>query len=96
MRRPSYSGQFKRDVKQAERRGKDMAKLRALLQLLIGGDQLPVTYRDHPLKGEWSGYRDAHIEPDWLLIYRVSDGAFVLNGPVGTRISSKSSRPAYP
>jgi len=32
----------------------------------------PPAYRDHPLKGNWGGYRDAHIEPDWLLIYRIS------------------------
>jgi len=54
-----------------EKRGKDLKKLAALLLLLIEERQLPPTYRDHPLKGDWSGYRDAHIEPDWLLIYRV-------------------------
>ncbi|MDE2089561.1 MAG: type II toxin-antitoxin system YafQ family toxin [Gammaproteobacteria bacterium] len=65
------SGQFKRDVKRAEKRGKDMGKLRTLLTLLIQGKPLPREYRDHPLKGDWKGFRDAHIEPDWLLIYRV-------------------------
>jgi len=71
MRRPEYSGQFKRDVKQAQKRGKDMAKLKALLTLLIEGSPLPLAYLDHPLKGNWQGYRDAHIEPDWLLIYKL-------------------------
>lgn len=66
------SGAFKRDVKRAEKRGKDMGKLRALLLLLIEGAPLPERYRDHPLKGEWAGWRDAHIEPDWLLIYRTA------------------------
>lgn len=65
------SGQFKRDVKRVEKRGKDMGKLRALLLLLIEGQPLPEHNRDHPLKGDWAGWRDAHIEPDWLLIYRV-------------------------
>ena len=65
------SGQFKRDVRRIEKRGKDMGKLRALLLLLIDGTSLPEQYRDHPLKGVWAGWRDAHIEPDWLLIYRV-------------------------
>lgn len=37
----------------------------------MDGKPLPVGCHDHPLKGEWNGYRDAHIEPDWLLIYRV-------------------------
>jgi len=68
---PVLSGQFRRDVKRAERRGKDLGKLRELLSLLIAQEDLPARYRDHPLKGEWMGFRDAHIEPDWLLIYRV-------------------------
>lgn len=71
MLTPVRSGQFKRDVKRAEKRGKDLDKLRTLLLMLIEERPLPEKYRDHPLKGQWSGYRDAHIEPDWLLIYRV-------------------------
>ena len=70
MRKPAYSGQFKRDVRQVQKRGKDMSKLRALLTLLIEGVQLPARYKDHPLRGEWSGFRDAHLEPDWLPIYK--------------------------
>lgn len=69
---PRISAQFKRDVRKAEKRGKDMTKLRALLELLIEEAPLPEQCRDHPLKGEWKGYRDAHIEPDWVLVYRVS------------------------
>lgn len=53
MRQPTYSGQFKRDVKQAQKRGKDMSKLKVLLSLLIEGEQLPATCLDHPLKGIW-------------------------------------------
>ena len=71
MRQPDYSGQFKRDVRQAQKRGKDMGKLKALLILLIEGVPLPATYMDHPLKGDWRGFRDAHIESDWLLIYKI-------------------------
>lgn len=71
MLTPRRSGAFKRDVHKAERRGKDMAKLRAVLALLIDGKPLPERYKDHALKGGWSGFRDAHIEPDWLLIYRI-------------------------
>jgi mRNA interferase YafQ len=51
---------------------KDFGKLRELLGLLIAEQALPANYKDHPLKGDWKGYRDAHVEPDWLLIYRVS------------------------
>jgi mRNA interferase YafQ len=72
MRRPSYSGQFKRDVKLLQKRGKDMEKLKIFLRLLIEGKPLPASCLDHPLKGNWQGFRDAHIEPDWLLIYKVS------------------------
>jgi len=71
MRRPDYSGQFRRDVKQSQKRGKDMDKLKVLLGLLIEGKPLPAIYLDHPLKGGWRGFRDAHIEPDWLLIYKI-------------------------
>ena len=68
---PVRSGQFRRDLKRAEKRGKDMEKLRQLLRLLLSGAELPERLKDHPLKGDWKGYRDVHIEPDWLLIYRV-------------------------
>jgi mRNA interferase YafQ len=68
---PVRSGQFRRDVKRAKKRGKDLGKLRELLILLLAGDELPSSYKDHPLKGDWKGYRDVHIEPDWLLIYRI-------------------------
>ena len=71
MRQPAYSGQFKRDVRLAQKRGKDMEKLKALLTLLIEGKPLPAAYLDHSLTGEWRGFRDAHIEPDWLLLYKI-------------------------
>lgn len=65
------SSAFKRDVRKADKRGKDMTELRALLALLVDEKPLPERYKDHALKGGWSGFRDAHIEPDWLLIYRI-------------------------
>ncbi len=55
----------------AQKRGKDMDKLKAALSLLIEQELLPASYNDHPLRGDWSGFRDLHIEPDWLLLYRV-------------------------
>lgn len=72
MREPSYSSQFRRDVKAAQKRGKDMEKLKTLLTLLIEEKPLPTAYLDHPLKQNWYGSRDAHIEPDWILIYKIS------------------------
>ena len=61
MRQPAYSGQFKRDVKLVERRGKDIAKLKAVMTLLIDETPLPSSLLDHPLKGDWRGCRDLHI-----------------------------------
>lgn len=78
MLTPRLSGPFKRDVRRAEKRGKDLSKLRALLTLLIEEQPLPERYRDHALKGPWAGFRDAHIEPDWLLIYRIENGELQL------------------
>lgn len=66
-----WATRFKRDVKRAEKRGKDMTMLKALVALLAKQETLPYRYRDHALSGGWGGYRDAHIEPDWLLIYRI-------------------------
>jgi mRNA interferase YafQ len=68
---PVWSGRFKRDVKRLEKRGKDISKLKAVLSLLIEQQPLPVAYTDHPLKGDWRGFRDLDIEPDWLLLYRI-------------------------
>jgi mRNA interferase YafQ len=68
---PVWSGQFKRDVRRAERRGKDLNKLKLVLSLLVEQRPLPQRYYDHPLKGDWKGFRDLHVEPDWLLLYRV-------------------------
>jgi mRNA interferase YafQ len=75
VRSPSYTGQFKRDVKLAEKRGKDMSKLRTVIELLLSGKSLPRELSDHPLRGEWKPSRDLHIEPDWVLIYRVDGDA---------------------
>ena len=83
MRSPSYTGQFKRDVKLAEKRGKDMSKLRTVIVLLLAAEPLPRELGDHPLKGEWQPSRDLHIEPDWVLIYRV-DGDSVRFERTGT------------
>ena len=69
MRTFSRTSQFKKDVKRADKRGRDMAKLKAALELLIEGKRLPPEFKDHPLRGNFAGSRDCHIEPDWVLIY---------------------------
>ncbi len=73
MRTFSRTTQFKKDVKLAGKRGKDLDKLKAVLDLLIAGDELPAPYKDHPLRGNFVGSRDCHVEPDWLLIYTLTE-----------------------
>ena len=63
------TNRFKKDLKRLQRQGKDMAKLRTVLNYIIDGEALPLKYKDHPLRGEWFGSRDCHVEPDWVLIY---------------------------
>lgn len=83
MRVPVASGRFRRDVKRMERRGKEMAKLRAVLDLLIAATPLPPALKDHALRGNWAGFRDLHVEPDWLLLYRI-DGEDLILTRTGT------------
>ncbi len=59
-------------MKLAQKRGKDMTKLREVI-LLIDGSPLPARCKDHPLGGDWKHFRDCHIEPDWLLFYKIDD-----------------------
>jgi mRNA interferase YafQ len=73
MREIVRSVQFKHDVKLLQKRGKDMSKLRALILLLSEEAPLPPRYKDHPLSGNWKHHRDSHIEPDWLLLYKIDD-----------------------
>ena len=82
MLNPIQVGQFKRDVKLCKKRGKDMSKLRDLILLLVEEKTLPQEYQDHPLKNNWKHHRDSHIEPDWLLIYKIDgdDLYFVRTG----------------
>ena len=70
-------------MKLAEKRGKDMDKLRHVIGLLLADQPLPRKLGDHPLKGEWQPRRDLHIGPDWVLIYRI-DGEVVRFERTGT------------
>ena len=73
MRTFSRTSQFKQDVKRAEKRGREMAKLKAALELLMDDQPLPPELKDHPLRGDFAGSRDCHLEPDWLLIYTLTE-----------------------
>ena len=62
---------YERSQKRCKKRGLDLHKLRPIIIALPTGASLAQKYRDHPLKGDYVGCRECHIEPDWLLIYRV-------------------------
>ena len=65
--------QFKKDIKRLQKRGKELAKISVVIDLLLAQKPLPEKNRDHQLSGNWAGHRDCHIEPDWLLIYKIMD-----------------------
>ena len=67
-----YTTAFKRDYKRLQKRGYDMVKLRQVLEQLAGGETNEEQYRDHPLRGNYVGARDCHVEPDWVLIYAIA------------------------
>lgn len=73
MRKPEFTSTFRQDVKIAKKRKKNMKKLEVLMRFIIEGDPIPEKYKTHPLKGDYVDYTDSHIEPDWLLIYRIKD-----------------------
>lgn len=72
MLNPSYTRQFKKDVKKLQKRVKDVTKLKSIVKNLINKKPLPESCRDHRLVGNYRDRRECHIEPDWLLIYKVT------------------------
>ncbi len=67
-----YTSQFKKDYKRISKQNKDVSKLRTVIEKLVAGKILEPKYKDHQLSGNWKGHRDCHIEPDWILIYRIT------------------------
>ena len=63
------TGTFRKDLKLAKKRGLPLSDLYTVMDLLATGEPLPEKNRDHPLHGDYEGYRECHINPDWLLIY---------------------------
>lgn len=70
--------QFRKDFKKAKKQGKQIEKLKGIVRCLAEGKPLEPRHRDHALIGPLKGSRDCHIEPDWLLIYRIDDDALFL------------------
>lgn len=73
-----YTTQFKKDYKRIKKQNKDLSKLRIVIELLAEGHSLDPKYRDHQLSGNWKGHRDCHIDPDWILIYRLTHDDLIL------------------
>ncbi|MFH0726414.1 MAG: type II toxin-antitoxin system YafQ family toxin [Pseudomonadota bacterium] len=67
------TSRFKKDLKGAVAQGRDLQRLRKVLEKLAAPEPLPKEFKDHKLKGGWIDFRECHIEPDWLLIYTITD-----------------------
>lgn len=77
-----WTSRFKKDYKQAKKRGCDMDLLKMVVHLIARGDQqrrLVEEYDDHPLSGNWKDHRKLHLEPDWILVYHIAEDILVLS-----------------
>ncbi|MCL2383443.1 MAG: type II toxin-antitoxin system YafQ family toxin [Oscillospiraceae bacterium] len=70
---------FKKDRKSLTKQGVDMGKLQKVITTLANGEALDKKYRDHKLNGNYIGYRECHVEPDWLLIYKIEKSKLILS-----------------
>jgi mRNA interferase YafQ len=78
VKRLSQTACFKRDLKRMQKRGKNISRLKEIVGRLANGEYLDPKHRDHALSGNWSGTRDCHIEPDWVLIYSITEDSLRL------------------
>ena len=76
------SNQFKRDLKLAYKRGLKLERLQVVIDTIAAEQPLDEKYRDHSLYGKYHGFRECHIEPDWLLVYRIDSGDYYVDGSV--------------
>ncbi|MDY6286054.1 MAG: type II toxin-antitoxin system YafQ family toxin [Lachnospiraceae bacterium] len=70
--------QFRKDLKSTDKRGKDLSLLKDVLQTLREEQALEEKYRDHALTGNYIGFRECHIQPDWLLVYAINKEELIL------------------
>ena len=73
-----FTNRFKKDLKLAKKQKRDIEKLLDVVEILANGGELDPKFRDHALSGEYTGTRECHIEPDWLLVYQIMDDVLVL------------------
>lgn len=69
---------YRKDIKRLRKRGKNLNKLDAIVRILARQETIPTRYRPHRLSGDMIPYWDLHVEPDWLLIYRIYDDVLEL------------------
>lgn len=69
---------FEKDLRRLGKQGKDLDKLEAIVDLLQSRKPLPHRCRPHSLRGNWAGHWDCHVEPDWILLYRLTEKALIL------------------
>ena len=72
------TNRFDRDLRLAKKQGKDLDKLMRVINRLANGEQLEEKYHDHNLKGNYVGYRECHVSPDWLLVYKIHNATLIL------------------
>lgn len=73
-----YTAKFKKDLKIIQKRNLNIELLKDVVRLLCAGKPLPDKYKEHPLKGNYTGYMECHIQPDWLLIYKIEKDILTL------------------
>ena len=73
-----FTTRFKKDLKLVQKQGKNLDKLFDVVERLACDEDLDSKYRDHELSGNYDGFRECHIEPDWLLIYRKNAERIIL------------------
>ena len=77
MLKPEYTSRFKKDLKIIEKRNWDLERLKNVIKQLCNEEQLSEKNKQHNLSGIWSGCKECHVQPDWLLIYQIGNGLIV-------------------
>ena len=72
------TSKFRKDLKLAKKKGLNIALLQEVVDVLASGEKLSEKHRDHALTGDWESFRECHIQPDWLLIYKISGDSLIV------------------
>ena len=83
MYTPAFTKQFKKDIKSAEKQGRDIEQFKLIARTLLAEEVLDPIFRDHKLTGNYKGRRECHIASDWLLIYKI-DGKRLIFERIGS------------